>query len=226
MAQIDKNTVESKNQLRGNGCVTFINRENKGLKILFVGNSITRHDVKESIGWFGNYGMAASSEDKDYVHLLASKVSHKHPDAAFCVCQGAEWERSHQKNEENLEMFEAAKDFGADIIVFRLIENCPGQDLNAELFIEKFNELIDYLSEKNPAKIIITSSFWKHFGDSLLEQIAKMRDCAFVYLGDLGEDESMMAIGKFEHSGVAAHPGDKGMQTIADRIYNELEKLI
>ena len=53
-----------------------------------------------------------------------------------------------------------------------------------------------------------------------------MRNCPFIYLGDLGEDESMMAIGLFKHSGVAVHPGDKGMQTIADRIYVELQRLI
>ena len=65
----DKNTVSAENQLKQNSCVTFFGDGN--LKILFVGNSITRHGVLEEIGWLNDHGMAASSIDKDYVHLVA-----------------------------------------------------------------------------------------------------------------------------------------------------------
>ena len=34
-------------------------------KILFVGNSITSHGPKADIDWRGNWGMAATSLDKD-----------------------------------------------------------------------------------------------------------------------------------------------------------------
>ena len=32
----------------------------------------------------------------------------------------------------------------------------------------------------------------------------------------------MKAVGKFAHAGVAAHPGDRGMAEIAERIYKKL----
>src|ERR1700678_2947065 len=47
-------------------------------RILFIGDSITRHntnpDILARLGWDHIAGMAASSEDKDYVHLLAAKI--------------------------------------------------------------------------------------------------------------------------------------------------------
>ena len=51
--------------------------------ILMDGNSITRHDVSpqiiEKYGWDRLCGMAASSEENDYAHLLAAKIQKKLP---------------------------------------------------------------------------------------------------------------------------------------------------
>ena len=48
--------------------------------------------------------------------------------------------------------------------------------------------------------------------------LAQLRGEPLVELGDLGEQDAMKAIGLFAHSGVAAHPGDAGMQEIAARM--------
>ena len=50
-------------------------------RILFIGNSVTWHGPKEDIGWTGDWGMAASSAEKDYAHLVLSAVRARWPEA-------------------------------------------------------------------------------------------------------------------------------------------------
>ncbi len=42
-------------------------------KVLILGNSITIKEPSAELGWSGNWGMAASSKEKGYVHLLAAE---------------------------------------------------------------------------------------------------------------------------------------------------------
>lgn len=226
MSQIEKNTVSAENQLKKSEFVYVEGENNPGVRILFVGNSITLHGIKEEIGWHGHWGMAASAKEKDYVHLLETKVRETHPDAAFCICQAAEWERRYKEGSTVLPLYQAAAGFRADIIVFRLVENCPVKDYVPELFLPEFKNLMNFLNPTGQAKFILSTSFWHHTFDDGLRQIAKELALPLVEMGDLGEMDEMKAIGLFEHSGVAAHPGDLGMQTIADRLWKELKVIL
>ena len=44
-------------------------------KILFLGNSITLHGPSARVGWSGNWGMAASAKEKDFVHLVLNSLA-------------------------------------------------------------------------------------------------------------------------------------------------------
>lgn len=224
-SQMAKNTVSSANQMRLGETIFGENINGKGKRILFVGNSITLHDIRPSIGWHLECGMAASAPEKDYVHIIKSKVCEKYADAAFCICQASGWERSY-KAEAPCVPYEAARNFDADIIIMRIIENCRLSEYIPDVFEKAYKEFAEFLNKSGKAKIIFTTGFWKHPGDELIEKVANELSSPCVYLGDLGQDDSMKALGLFEHEGVAVHPGDKGMQNIADRIWAEIEKLI
>ena len=224
MNQIDKNTVPSANQLPENSFITFDIKNNaQGLRVLFIGNSITRHGVKEDIGWHHDWGMAASAKEKDYVHLVLSEIRKTNPDASACICQCAEWERLYaDKGVSCLEKFKAARDFAADIIVIRVIENCDHKEFNREVFLREYKNMINYFNITGEAKVVVTTSFWIHPLDEQIRQTAQECGYGLAELGVLGEDKKNMAFGLFEHEGVAMHPGDEGMKAIADAI---LEKI-
>ena len=221
-SQLDKNTVLAKGQLQQTGPVRFFNTDKNGKRILVVGNSMLLHAPLEKIGWSGEWGMAASCKENDFVHRLMQKAS----DSPFCICQMSSWEREYKKGSTLPQAYKAARSFSADIIVIRLIENCPRIDFDNEIFKTRLDQLLSYLNPSGKAKIILTTGFWRHPGDAAIAEYARERGFPCVTLGDLGEDDAMKAIGLFEHKGVANHPGDLGMKGIADRIFAELEKLL
>ena len=102
------------------------------------------------------------------------------------------------------------------------MENCPASGFDAAVFHDAYCRLLNFLDKSGDAKFLLTTSFWKHPADDTIRNLATEFDCPLVELGDLGERDDMMAIGLFAHDGVARHPGDKGMQTIADRIIEKL----
>lgn len=219
MNEIEKNTVEAVCQLQGEGPVFFIpGGARPGLKVLFAGNSITLHAPKADIGWDGMHGMAASAPEKDYVHLCMWKIRQAHADAAFAIAQVSEWEVNYKNGAESLPLYAAARDFGADLIILRAVENCPVKDFDAARFAEAYQELIAYLDPEGRAEVVLTTSFWPHPADEAIRAVAEEKGYALCELGDLGRDPEMKALGRFEHSGVANHPGDAGMCVIAERI--------
>ncbi|MBR5314089.1 MAG: SGNH/GDSL hydrolase family protein [Clostridia bacterium] len=225
-AQMSKNTVSSKGQMKFGESIFIDNIDGKGKRILFAGNSITLHDIRPSIGWHLACGMAASAPENDYVHILERKFFEKYEDASFCVCQASGWEMSYTTSEDPYSQYEAARNFDADVIIVRLVENCGLSLYDPDKFYNSYKKLISYFNKSGNAKVILTSGFWKHPGDEVIKKVAQDLGYPYVYLGDLGEDDNMKAIGLFEHAGVAAHPGDLGMKNIAERIWQEIEQLI
>ena len=220
-----ENTVKAENQLQREAFVSFSLAEKAGIKVLFLGNSMTRHGAKPEIGWPHDHGMAASAEEKDYVHLLMARIRADHADASFCICQGAEWERRYRRGQETYRFYKAAREFAADVIIMRLIENCPYSDFDGSVFKKELWDLLTYLNPLSKARIILTTGFWKHPGDAAIRALALEKGLPLAELGDLGERAEMRADGLFAHKGVARHPGDLGMEAIASRIFAQFSTI-
>ena len=82
------NTVSALGQIDVNKFVSIFKRGGTK-RVLFFGNSITRHEPNESIGWSGDWGMAASCKEKDYVHLVVAELDKRYGKVDYCIAQGA-----------------------------------------------------------------------------------------------------------------------------------------
>lgn len=221
--ELKKNTVSARGQMADLAHIRFLGAENAGLRILIAGNSITLHGPKASIGWQGDWGMAASAADKDFVHLLCREVLRLRNDAGFCICQASDWETHYWNPEGCTADFSPAVDFGADILVLRLVENCPTKDFQPDIFRQSLQRFAESFGAGH---VVATTGFWRHPADESIRQLAAAEGWSLVELGDLGQRDDMKAVGLFAHTGVAAHPGDAGMEVIARRILNALIPII
>ena len=224
MRDASENTVSAENQLEKTKSIFFMGEPDAPKRILIVGNSITRHAPNESLGWHGDWGMAASAPEKDYVHILQSKLEADGKKVLTMVRQASSWERGYAA-ENALEDFSREHEFGADIVIFRFMENVA-KDADMEHFEKCYNEFIDHICPKG-SQAIFTTTVWKSDAkNQLTKKIAEERGAPIVDLLEIGRHDDMMAIGLFEHHGVSVHPGDKGMQYIADEIYEVLKKYV
>lgn len=223
------NTVPGENQLKDNDYLSYILQPDPAKKVLVIGNSITRHGPSSEIGWHGDWGMAASSKEKDYVHILYKSLTEYFGPISMCMVQASAWEMTlpAMKEEKLREKYSSAAEFDADLIVVRIGENIDMNHTNVTELSESFQNMIAFFGgEKENVDVVLTGMFWNYpQHEEAVKHSLEGKHYHYVCLADLGMDEEMTAMGLFEHTGVAVHPGDLGMEHIARRIMNQVQKI-
>lgn len=192
-------------------------------RILFLGNSITLHGPKPDIGWTGDWGMAASAKEKDYVHLVAQALAeHTGHSPEIRVKNIADFERNYATYDAQTELNDLFE-FDPDLVVLAIGENVPPLD-TAKARIEfkagVMNLLRCTLSGRRPL-VVVRSCFWADAAkDEVLKQVSEEVGACYVNVGRLGSEPANAARSErtFTHDGVASHPGDRGMKALADAI--------
>ena len=219
MKDLQENIVSSKNQ---NTFDYYEFDKGEGIKVLYVGNSITKHAPKPEMGWTNDCGMAASSIEKDYVHLVQAKIKEIHPDAAFSILQVANYEREFYTREpENYYM--GAKEFKPDVIIMFFGANVNKEYDTTEnppkTFGQAYENLRNFLVDGRDVFVMHSQGFYiRPVLDAEKEVVAKKYNDPFVNLEDMRVLEETH--GKFNH------PSDYGMQVIADRFWAEIEEYV
>ena len=119
--------------------------------------------------------------------------------------------------------------FEADVIIIALGENAasPKTDETKAQFEAAFTNLFTELKKHSQPTIFVRSQFWQDAEkDKLMKKTCEAAGGTFIDISKLGFDEANYARAerKIEHAGVAGHPGDKGMQAVADALWNAIQK--
>lgn len=189
-------------------------------KVLFLGNSITKHGPKKDIDWSGNWGMAASAEANDYVHLVTKALTEKAGTAPEVMVKNiADFERAYSGYDIAAKMKEAIE-FKGDLIILAIGENVPGLKTAEEKtkLQASVTTLLRALKGDRKPTILVRSCFWANAAkDEALQQACSAVGGIYVNIGSLSKDEANYARSErpYKHAGVANHPGDKGMAAIA-----------
>ena len=212
------NTVSASHQLADDENVFFLKGKNApGRRILFVGNSITLHSPCPEIGWHGEWGMAASDPAHDYVHLVLSALGRKGL-VSGAIAHVADWERNYWSEGLLHNACQEAVDWRPQLVIVRVGENIQTEAMAAHPLQPCFEAMVRFFAGDH-AKVVVTDVFWPNAEkERIIADVARTLHAPLVRLADLGAQDGMKAIGRFEHGGVAAHPGDAGMAAIATRI--------
>ncbi len=196
-----------------------------------LGNSITVHSITSY--WWNEIGMAATTQEKDYVHLISSFLEKEKGE----ICQYAfnfyVWEAQASDRAEAYELLDPYLDKKIDLVTIQLSENV----VEFDTYERDYESLIQYIKTKAPnAQIIVIDDFWSTGRKSVLKkQAAKNAGVEFVSLSKIkGNEDYQCGMGTtvydaegnphiVDFEGVAKHPNDKGMKYIADEVIKKIQ---
>lgn len=216
MKDLQENIIPAENQNIGD---YFPRGGGNGIRVLFVGNSITKHAPKPEIGWTRDCGMAASCLEKDYVHLTVEKIKQYDPQVNFSILQVANFERNFETFDIQ-KLYKPAIDYKADIIIMFFGTNVDkkySEIENPEIkFGDKYEELRNALNSHGAATVIHGQCFYiRSVINAEKKAVTERLGDTYVELGDIVTRE--------DTHGDFNHPGDKGMQEISDLFFNAIE---
>ena len=220
---LQKNVVPAERQVK-RAFRTF-GKENGSPRVLYVGNSITRHGPKPDIGWTNDCGMAASSIEKDYVHVNAAMVAKVKPNAEFaCLNVADSLERKFSDPGWKPETyFKDVKAFKADIVVFFFGANvAKSYDDDPSASPRSFKDAVlalrDYLDAGKTTFLIAEGFYIRPVLDAEKKAAAAARGDVFVTIDDFRRGADVH--GRFNH------PNDEGMQRIARRFFEAMATML
>jgi hypothetical protein len=186
-------------------------------EFVFLGNSLTQHGPNTDLGWTGNYGMAASILENDYVHKLMSLVDAQN---AY-IANMYPIEKDISQLNVVVDMVRPAIQ-NASTIVIQLGDNT---NVNEHTELNALQASIEELARlRKPNQLLFCiSTYWRNqVKDEIIQDRCEANGGNYVFIGDIVDYQSAEDLPYFIHPGVNMHPKDTQMNLIAQRIYSAM----
>ena len=121
ISELQNDIVFLKTELKEQNNSTRVNYSDTAFNYVAIGNSITKHVINDY--WWNEIGMAATSQDKDYVHLISSYLEDLHGEVCMNAVNFSVWEMQVADRAETYQILDYYLDERLDLVTIQLGEN-------------------------------------------------------------------------------------------------------
>lgn len=201
-------------------------------KTLIIGNSL----LSGINGPDGTYGMCSSSPEKDYYYYVSEEIKSHVPGATFSKIHPGAMEQCDSPQDiddwidSNVEKFTS----DLDLVIIQIGDNVNTEQRRTN-FDDGFYKVIESIIDHSPTARIILVGIW-FYNSAVYETLLKNAQkygLELIDITDLNTTENQGYSGqqylssdgtmKTVNDTWITHPGDTGMQKIAERIVDKLE---
>ncbi len=224
--------------------------EAQALKVLIIGNSITQHAPNKKLGWVGDWGMAATCQEKDYVHLLTNQIHGRNEKVEVKAINVSEYEKYFYDWSLIGDPKDKYANWNADIIIAAfganvkngVNENDPDYENPYVFNVEKYKKIIDKFNPDGDAKVIAAATILtKADIVEIIHRSAQRYGYTYVDMTEWTTDEYRAyayeqtfkdlyleaypgeEVPEEGIKSILSHPGDLGMEKIAQELWEVLD---
>ena len=214
------------------------------LNVLVWGASLAKHPPAENLYWYGNWGMAASKEENDFIHRLVYYLEEEYypskvnlrilAESGFdtSINNDTSAETDYSDNQYFLNMENAIKEHNPNIIVTIRTGNLSN-DVDIDIAYNAYSQLYDMVYRHVPDAIVVGHHCLLHH-DSMKEELyarldERYKDKIFeandldVHSNELNLAREWLQLGQ---QAVANHWNDRGHDEVAKVTMEYLNKHI
>ena len=182
--------------------------------VLVIGNSITHHGPKPSAGWYGDWGMAAPSAEKDFSHLVASALNVPLSANNLAI-------EDPQPNTLSQISAIATRVGPGTAVILEFGDNVRSAGVDA--FEQQYGQLAAAVVKGN--SLVCVSTWWESQNvDNAIKRACSAHGGRYAYIGDIRPNPANPDLQSTAYPDwqVNAHPQQWGHRQIAKRVLLQL----